>query len=313
MLFGGSSTSSNSQIHLLRLWTIWPGCFNRLNGNMAQSAQRRPCDFVLEVDCGRIGSSVRSVMSPMYRVGNLRMPTVRPRSRWCERTPPCGVWCPDTLVSFFGNTTRLGGYTLEAELGIRPNGFSDPDFHGWEIKQHAVTKLSNPEDWRTHNADDSRADGGIHVIKGSRNSSDAMVIPTRRLPIAETSEASTTRSRYALRPASPWRRRLDAAKKKITDFSKGISLIGTKREEAATWHYKDLLSHWTREHALAAYVPSISRKDPVNQYQYAELFGLQKARNSRCSSTALQRGRLLRSRHQDRRCFIGASCGQEAE
>src|SRR5271165_4448671 len=98
MLFEDSSTSSNSQIHLLRLWTIWPGCFNRLNGNMAQSAPRRPCDFVLEVDCGRIGYSARSAMLLMFRVGNLRMPTVGPRSRWCEQTPPCGNWCRDTLV-----------------------------------------------------------------------------------------------------------------------------------------------------------------------------------------------------------------------
>jgi hypothetical protein len=66
----------------------------------------------------------------------------------------------------------------------------------------------------------------------------------------------------------------DVAKKKITDFSKGISLIGTKGEEAAIWHYKDLLSHWTRKHALAAYVPSISRKDPANQYQYGKLVRL---------------------------------------
>jgi hypothetical protein len=52
--------------------------------------------------------AVRSAMLLMCRVGNLRMPTVRPRSHWCERTPPCGNWCPDTLVSFFGNTTRPG-------------------------------------------------------------------------------------------------------------------------------------------------------------------------------------------------------------
>src|SRR5262249_29173099 len=29
-----------------------------------------------------------------------------------------------------------GGYTLEAELGIRPNARAEPDFLGWEVKQH---------------------------------------------------------------------------------------------------------------------------------------------------------------------------------
>ena len=27
-----------------------------------------------------------------------------------------------------------GGYTLEAELGIVPNGVSEPDYLGWEVK-----------------------------------------------------------------------------------------------------------------------------------------------------------------------------------
>src|SRR5690606_33980141 len=31
-----------------------------------------------------------------------------------------------------------GGYTLEAELGITPNGVSEPDFMGWEVKQYGV-------------------------------------------------------------------------------------------------------------------------------------------------------------------------------
>jgi len=31
-----------------------------------------------------------------------------------------------------------GGYTLEAELGISPNGYAEPDFMGWEVKQYGV-------------------------------------------------------------------------------------------------------------------------------------------------------------------------------
>ena len=31
-----------------------------------------------------------------------------------------------------------GGYTLEAELGITPNGYAEPDFMGWEVKQYGV-------------------------------------------------------------------------------------------------------------------------------------------------------------------------------
>ena len=31
-----------------------------------------------------------------------------------------------------------GGYTLEAMLGISPNGFAEPDYLGWEVKQFGV-------------------------------------------------------------------------------------------------------------------------------------------------------------------------------
>ena len=31
-----------------------------------------------------------------------------------------------------------GGYTLEAELGISPNSYSEPDYLGWEVKQYEV-------------------------------------------------------------------------------------------------------------------------------------------------------------------------------
>ncbi len=34
-----------------------------------------------------------------------------------------------------------GGYTLEAELGIRPNGDAEPDFMGWEVKQYGVANF----------------------------------------------------------------------------------------------------------------------------------------------------------------------------
>jgi hypothetical protein len=37
---------------------------------------------------------------------------------------------------------NCGGYTLEAELGITPNGYSEPDFMGWEVKQFGVSNFT---------------------------------------------------------------------------------------------------------------------------------------------------------------------------
>ena len=63
-------------------------------------------------------------------------------------------------------------------------------------------------------------------------------------------------------------RRLRYGEKLHTDFSRGISLVDPAGETAATWHYKNLLSHWTHKHSLAAYVPSNMRKEPIQQYRY---------------------------------------------
>ncbi|MGY4601246.1 hypothetical protein ACVWXL_008992 [Bradyrhizobium sp. GM22.5] len=40
--------------------------------------------------------------------------------------------------------SNCGGYTLEAHLGVVPNGKAEPDFEGWEIKGHAVSNFAQP-------------------------------------------------------------------------------------------------------------------------------------------------------------------------
>ena len=43
------------------------------------------------------------------------------------------------------NAPQCGGFTLEAELGISKNSLSEPDYHGWEIKQHHVSSFERLE------------------------------------------------------------------------------------------------------------------------------------------------------------------------
>ncbi|RXS95727.1 MvaI/BcnI restriction endonuclease family protein [Silvibacterium dinghuense] len=166
---------------------------------------------------------------------------------------------------------NCGGYTLEAELGIRPNGISDPDFHGWEIKQHAVTNLQRPSSGGPITLMTPEPTGGIYVDMGVREFIRRYGYPDRSvtdrmnfggihnaLKICTATNLALTLEGY------------DPARQKITDFSKGISLLDQHGESAATWHYKDLLSHWTRKHAKAAYIPSLHRKAPENEYQYGK-------------------------------------------
>jgi len=39
---------------------------------------------------------------------------------------------------------NCGGFTLEAELGVRPNSLAAPDYEGWEVKQYGVRNLERP-------------------------------------------------------------------------------------------------------------------------------------------------------------------------
>lgn len=58
---------------------------------------------------------------------------------------------------------------------------------------------------------------------------------------------------------------------KITDSEGGLTLVGPKGEEAAPWHYADMMRHWNRKHARAVYVPSMGEIEPQRRYKYGNL------------------------------------------
>jgi hypothetical protein len=170
---------------------------------------------------------------------------------------------------------NCGGYTLEAELGIRPNGYADPDFHGWEIKQHNVPQLTRPSGGGPITLMTPEPTSGVYVEEGIKEFMRRYGYPDRTIP--DRRNFGGIHSTHQLCVATGLQLTLegyDAAKAKITDFSRGVSLVDANGRAAATWHYKDLLSHWTRKHAKAAYIPSLNRKDPVNQYRYGGLVRL---------------------------------------
>lgn len=173
------------------------------------------------------------------------------------------------------NAPQCGGYTLEAELGITPNGYADPDFHGWEVKQHTVSNFSNldvgvitlmtPEPtagyYKDHGVEafvrrfgypdklgrpDRMNFGGIHKV-GMRH-------PETKLTLTLLG--------------------FDVTKSQITDPTGGIVLLSDRGTSAATWLYSDLMEHWNRKHAQAAYVPSQSRNVPKCQYRYGHVVRL---------------------------------------
>ncbi len=166
---------------------------------------------------------------------------------------------------------QCGGFTLEAELGIAKNSNSEPDFLGWEVKQHSVSSFARPDSgtaitlmtpeptdgyYKQHGAEafvrkfgypdkrnrpDRRNFGGIYRV-GQRQ-------PTTGLTMNIIGYDETTG--------------------RILDASGAVALFNDTGELAAAWTFSSLLEHWSRKHARAVYVPSMRRIEPSWQYSYS--------------------------------------------
>lgn len=164
---------------------------------------------------------------------------------------------------------QCGGYTLEAELGIIPNGRAEPDFAGWEVKGHSVDSFERPGSksitlmtpeptggyYRTDGVAAFIRKYGYADTKGRPDRLNFGGIHVIGQPHARTGLTMTFMG-------------FDSAAGKITDPKGGFTLLDPAGNEAATWHFAGLLQHWNRKHAKAAYVPFMQETDPERRYSY---------------------------------------------
>ena len=164
-----------------------------------------------------------------------------------------------------------GGYTMEAELGVIPNGIAEPDFMGWEVKQFAVKRfdlinskaltLMTPE-----------PNGGIYVDRGVESFVRQYGRPNtkgikNRYDFTGIHKANTLcdSTRLTLKTDG-----YDAESNAITNGQGGIVLLDSEDNVASSWTYAKLMEIWKRKHAKAVYIPSMSRKEPdqLKEYYY---------------------------------------------
>jgi len=163
-----------------------------------------------------------------------------------------------------------GGYTLEAELGIIPNGYAGPDFMGWEIKQFGVAKcelinskaltLMTPE-----------PDGGYYVDQGveafvRKYGYKSATIPDR-LDFTGRHFSGEICAKSGLKLVVEG---YDNENKAIIDATGCLALVDKDGNQASAWTFSKLMEHWKRKHAKAAYIPSLSRaeEDKSKSYHY---------------------------------------------
>lgn len=158
-----------------------------------------------------------------------------------------------------------GGYTLEAELGISPNGYADPDFMGWEVKQYGVNDFTRYRAKSPVTLMTPEPTGGLYRDEG-------VAAFLRRYGYADKSGKADrinfggiyTASRD-FHPETGLMLRLagfDAATGKITDLDGGIVLLDRDENIAASWGFRGIIAHWNRKHAKAVYVPSLMQFPP---------------------------------------------------
>jgi hypothetical protein len=162
---------------------------------------------------------------------------------------------------------NCGGYTMEAELGVSANGYAEPDFLGWEVKQYGVKSFGTNA---SHNITlmTPEPDSGIYYDEG--------VLPfLHKFGYADRKgrpDRQNFGGIYKYQKASELtgiRLELigyDADKGKIIDSSGGVALVSATDEIAAMWSFSKLIDHWKRKHAKTVYIPSMKTEKPFHYH-----------------------------------------------
>lgn len=157
-----------------------------------------------------------------------------------------------------------GGYTLEALLGVKPNADATPDFMGWEIKAYGRDRvtLMTPE-----------PKGGLYGEKGV----EAFVMKYGHDTVDGTKYFTGSHKANEMSAGSGLTliiRGFNVSEKRISDVNGAICLVDEKGYLAASWPFSQLIAHWNKKHAYAAYVPYESNSNPPSyRYQSPVLLG----------------------------------------
>ena len=167
-----------------------------------------------------------------------------------------------------------GGYTLEALLGVKPNGEAGPDYLGWEVKQFGVTKFpdtgAKPTTLMT-----PEPDGGFYTESGVIDFVTTYGYPDRsgkpdRFNFGGKHQVGKCQARTGLVMQLIG---FDADSASITDAEGSIALVDNSDQIAASWSFAKLMGHWKNKHTQAVYVPclkQIEEQSKAVSYHYGK-------------------------------------------
>jgi hypothetical protein len=162
-----------------------------------------------------------------------------------------------------------GGYTLEALLGVFPNGDSAPDFMGWEIKQYGVSSCE-----KTANISKAvtlmtpEPDGGFYKEEGVNEFVKKFGYPDK---LGRENRYNFGGTHYANKENQSTKLTLQLSgvgNNSKFDADGALQLCSRDGDVAASWSFTKLLEHWKKKHAQAAYVPALASKEIPKEYFY---------------------------------------------
>lgn len=167
------------------------------------------------------------------------------------------------------NAPNCNGNTLESLLGIRSNGYSQPDFRGWEIKARNVPNTAAPgASIVTLFTPEPTA--GVYVTDGVIPFMRRYGYPDTRGRVDRVNFGGVYRANGGAHPRTNLRMVVDGFHADVRKYSSAgaIRLLDRKDREAMSWSFAKLMDHWKAKHAQAAFVPAQQRMTPERQYRY---------------------------------------------
>jgi len=190
----------------------------------------------------------------------------------------CGIhrrmWVPSTRLDPNGrlvscNASNCNGNTLESLLGIRSNGFSQPDFKGWEVKARQVPNADKPGS-SVVTLFTPEPTSGVYTDAGAAEFVRRYGYPDLQGRGDRINFGGIHRAQKSAHVRTGLRLVLDGFDTETGKYlSNGaIQLLDGKDNVAAAWSFAKLLDHWKVKHAHAAFIPAQQRVEPERQYRY---------------------------------------------
>lgn len=192
----------------------------------------------------------------------------------------CGIhrrsWVPSSRLDKNGvlvpcRSSNCNGNTLESLLGIRSNGYSLPDFRGWEVKARNVGNSDRPSS-SVVTLFTPEPSGGAYATENFTSFMRRYAYPDTkgrddRLNLGGVYRAGgTPHTRTGLRLVLDG---FNPATMKYTPDG-AVRLLDAKDNEAMSWAFTKLMDHWKAKHAHAAFVPAQQVLNPDRQYRFGK-------------------------------------------